>query len=394
MSPPASRRAAAFLVLPAVLALSSTPSPGRAQTTCEPCHGELELLRQHASTLDAARELYAPAEVLAASAHGQEACTSCHEGFAGRFPHADAARTVACATCHEEEATTWEAGIHAEDGNALCADCHGVHDVRTAEELRTPEGDMAVRAACASCHFEPRIPPDDPHADSTSCAGCHEPHRTLPASDHEARIHVTNQGETCGECHEDVARTWADDVHARAVPERSHPGPGEVGPPACTACHGAHGMLTPSTAGFAVAAAERCAGCHEEYAETFADSYHGQATRLGSERTAGCYDCHSAHAIHPASDPRSTVSEERLLETCRTCHPAATAGFTGFQPHADPHDVERYPIVAWSYRLMTALLVGVFGVFGAHTLLWLGRLTLDGLRRPDPSSPRDERRRS
>jgi hypothetical protein len=74
------------------------------------------------------------------------------------------------------------------------------------------------------------------------------------------------------------------------------------------------------------------------------------------------------------------VSEERLLDTCRACHEGATAGFAGFQPHADHRDRARYPHVYWSYHLMTLLLIGVFTVFGVHSALWLGRSALDGLR--------------
>jgi len=354
-----------------------------AQASCERCHAELELLRQHVPTLPDAEKLYAPAALLGTSAHRDQRCVDCHSGFAGRYPHPATASTIGCPRCHEDALAAWQQGIHSEEGNADCAECHGLHDVAPVSDLDTADGRRRLSATCAGCHFEPRLPPTDPHADSTSCVGCHEAHRTLPASDHEARVYVANQGETCGSCHAAVARTWLQDAHATAVPGLTHAGPREVGPPACTACHGAHGMLSPSAPGFTAAATTRCAVCHERYAETFADSYHGQAVRLGSEAVAGCHDCHSAHAVFPASDPRSTVSSERLLETCRACHPDASAGFARFQPHADPHDAGRYPYVAWSYRLMTALLIAVFAVFGAHTALWLARLGWDALRRPD-----------
>jgi len=126
--------------------------------------------------------------------------------------------------------------------------------------------------------------------------------------------------------------------------------------------------------------AGQCSHCHEAYAESFADSYHGQATELGSERVATCHECHGAHDVYPASDPRSSVSEGRLLGTCRGCHPDATEGFALFQPHADHGDRDRYPYAYWAYHLMTALLIGTFTVFGAHTVLWLLRLSFDALR--------------
>lgn len=385
MRPPALTRLVRGLALVALL----TPPPGaRAQTprpSCESCHGELEFLRQHRGTLEEARALLAPAAVLAASAHGAMTCTDCHDGFR-RFPHGDGYTTKSCASCHEQKAAEWREGMHSLDDAAACTDCHGTHDVLTRETLATPEGIRAMRAACSTCHYEPRIPASDPHVDSVSCAGCHEPHATLPAEDDRARTNVLNQGTTCGACHAEEAAAWREDAHARAVPQVATPGgrlsEGMSGTeaPACAGCHGSHGIVRPEATEFRAAMIARCAGCHEHYRESFADSYHGQAATLGSEAVATCHDCHGSHGIYPASDPRSRVSEARLLETCRTCHEQATARFAMFQPHADHNDRARYPYAYWAYHLMTALLVGTFALFGIHTVLWLLRLGIDAIR--------------
>jgi hypothetical protein len=125
---------------------------------------------------------------------------------------------------------------------------------------------------------------------------------------------------------------------------------------------------------------EVCGHCHEHALETFDDSYHGQANALGSVAVASCSDCHGTHGIYGADDPRSMVHEANLVESCGQCHEASRAAFVLYQPHADHNDKENYPLVYWSYRLMTALLVGVFSVFGLHSALWIVRLTLDSLR--------------
>lgn len=393
--PPRVRLLLGLLLGPCLAAPASTRGQAP-RPPCESCHGELELLRQHVPTLDDARAILAPAARLAASAHGDMTCTDCHAGFR-RFPHASSAATAPCASCHEETAARWSLGMHALDGAATCVDCHGTHDVRPTRELGSPAGIRAIREACAGCHYQPGTPPGDPHTDSVSCAACHEPHATLPAEDEHATTHVLRQADTCGGCHEEEAAAWRQDIHGEATPRVSTPGSrvpegaSRAEAPACTACHGAHGVTRPGAGGFATEMIERCAHCHERYRESFADSYHGQAAILGSESVATCHDCHGAHGIHPASDPRSTVSAENLLETCRTCHETATAGFALFQPHADHGDRERYPYVYWSYHLMTALLVGVFVVFGAHTALWLARLGFDALRGGPSSHHRDAR---
>lgn len=273
------------------------PAELRAQTdlTCEACHGELEFLRQHTSTLDQARDIHVPTSVVERSAHTGIACTVCHAGYR-RFPHPEAVTSEACASCHTSQHMAWEGGIHAVDGNAECGSCHGTHDVLTVEQMREPGGVAVLQGACASCHFEPRTPADDPHAVSESCSACHDPHRTLGLGDPEARIHPLNQAATCGACHEAVAIAWSADAHGVALPHLAS-AEGAVSleevdahlePPSCTGCHGSHGMLTPRAPDFPREMAARCSHCHEEYAESFADSYHGQATELGSDQVATC----------------------------------------------------------------------------------------------------------
>ncbi len=79
-----------------------------------------------------------------------------------------------------------------------------------------------------------------------------------------------------------------------------------------------------------------------------------------------------------------------MLETCRQCHPTATANLTGYLAHGDHTDRKNYPRLYWTYVLMTGLLVGVFGFFGVHTLLWLVRTLIVYYR--DPSAFRDSKR--
>jgi cytochrome b subunit of formate dehydrogenase len=121
---------------------------------------------------------------------------------------------------------------------------------------------------------------------------------------------------------------------------------------------------------------QECGVCHAEQAATFFDTFHGKATQLGSSVAAHCYDCHGTHAIHKPSDPRSTLGEAQAVATCRKCHAGATAGFTGYLPHATPHDREHYPWLFWTYVSMSALLVGTMAVALLHSLLWLVRLLL------------------
>ncbi len=59
-------------------------------------------------------------------------------------------------------------------------------------------------------------------------------------------------------------------------------------------------------------------------------------------------------------DPKSKLSRENVVETCKTCHPSANRQFAGYLTHATHHDPVKYPILFWVFWGMTGLLVGTF----------------------------------
>ncbi len=286
---------------------------------CDLCHNELEFLRQHAETLQAARALFVPSAVVRASAHGSRECTECHEGF-DRYPHRADTATSTCAGCHEVEEEAWSRGVHATEAGADCTTCHGVHDVPGAEALAAPGGILKIRQRCASCHQEARAAPQDPHAYSVACSGCHAAHGTRSPEDPASRVHFLAQAETCGVCHDSIAALWSEDAHGAVVLALGKPGGSSIlagrRPPTCTSCHGSHDMHEASDAAFSGEMVLRCAACHERYARSFSDTYHGQASALGLARAATCPDCHTAHRIRKPDDPASTVNRANLATTC------------------------------------------------------------------------------
>jgi hypothetical protein len=75
----------------------------------------------------------------------------------------------------------------------------------------------------------------------------------------------------------------------------------------------------------------------------------------------------------PTDNPKSRLSHENIVETCKTCHAGAHRQFAGYFTHATHHDPDKYPILFWTFWGMTGLLVGTFLLAGLHTLLWLPR---------------------
>jgi hypothetical protein len=88
---------------------------------------------------------------------------------------------------------------------------------------------------------------------------------------------------------------------------------------------------------------------------------------------ATCASCHGSHEILPPSETASTVSPQNRLKTCQKCHAGASPNFANYDPHANRHDRARDPIYYYAALSMDALLIGVFGFFGIHTLLWFVR---------------------
>lgn len=403
----------AGLALAAALSwpVGAAPQAPGSGLRCQLCHGEAELLRQQVDAPERADRLLVAPGTLGGSAHAGMACGECHRGY-DAFPHPEeGGSTASCGSCHSAEDSAWSAGAHAPgagDGGAGsardpgstagCSSCHGVHDVAPAERLAAPAGVRAMNGRCLSCHATSALPPGAPHADSVACHACHRPHRVRHVDTPEAAVAPARQASTCGACHEEVTAVWTEDAHGSAVAGAGGPpasgaeaettGEEEARrPPACTNCHGQHGMTRLASEVDPGREVSRCRDCHEDYADTFGDSYHGQAVSLGSPASASCADCHTGHAIHPASDPRSSVAEANLVETCGDCHPRANASFVQFEPHADPHDREKNPILYWTYNFMTFLLFAVLGVFGLHTLLWIVRIGVGALRGEDVHGP-------
>ena len=135
----------------------------------------------------------------------------------------------------------------------------------------------------------------------------------------------------------------------------------------------AHEISRTDAAGFRLNIMNTCGRCHEKITATYFDTFHGQVSKLGYSKTAKCFDCHGAHDILPVNNPESHVSHENIVKTCQKCHEGVTRKFAGYFTHATHHDPVKYPIMYWTFRGMTGLLVITFFLAGIHTLLWLPR---------------------
>lgn len=350
------------------------------QNTCATCHGAADLWEG-----DRLR-LFVSSEQLAADIHWNNGvnCHDCHGGNPGTFdvPQAHAAQTDGaesnvplfrpslsqqtrspakletqiqiCGNCHRQASETYVASVHG----------HGLK-----------EAGLVVTAVCTDCHGS---------------------HGIYAAADPRSSLHSTNVGATCATCHQYIEERVQQSVHGRdrateeTIDESAATG-AAMPKPGCTDCHQGHDLPHARSAAFRLAEPNRCGHCHAELSSSYTRSLHGKLSELGYVPAAKCADCHGSHDIQPVSKSASALSAVNRRETCAKCHADVTDHFLDFDPHANPSDAQRNPILHRIDAGLTAMLIGVFAVFGLHSLLWLVRSWVHVRRegRPKRLSPGD-----
>jgi cytochrome b subunit of formate dehydrogenase len=211
-----------------------------------------------------------------------------------------------------------------------------------AGEEATPEL-PAGADVCTQCHeaggrqggsVEPGSPPPfdatgllhSPHA-GLACTDCHADvvESELPHAEDLAPV-------ACANCHDEIQQQYDVSLHGRAIAR------GDPLAPRCTTCHGSHAIERPgdpmSRTGV-INVPGLCGQCHHEGSpvqlthaipqdsilENYSESIHGEGLfKKGLVVTAVCTSCHTAHAVLPHTDPKSSISRERIAETCTKCH--------------------------------------------------------------------------
>lgn len=337
--------------------------------------------------------------VLSRTVHAKLSCVDCHVTVA-ETPHDSKLPAVRCGRCHEKAASVYSTSIHGVSHSlgaseaATCSSCHGAHDILPVADHRSPVYKLNLPKTCASCHSNKSLSEeyrlknpevasqyiDSIHGQALlvkglivapSCNDCHGAHDIRRTVDQSSRTHHLRIAQTCGHCHVGIEETYERSIHGKLLADGSRKGP------VCSDCHNAHQIEKPASAHFKSVSDAKCGRCHEDRLVHYRDTYHGKAMALGRPNVAAdvaaCYDCHGHHDVLPVSDPRSRLSPQRIVETCRQCHPGVGPKFTEYKPHANPLDGQNYPLLHKVFLFMTSLLVGVFLFFGAHTLLWLVR---------------------
>ena len=367
---------------------------GMADKDCLECHDNPNIV----ASADG-HSLFVNYDTIKQSRHTNIACSQCHSevNVSKHRPCETIENKVDCSACHAEIGMEYSVSMHGSlaaenDENApTCKECHGTHGTLGRLNPQSPTFSINIPDLCGKCHREGETAAvrytgtekdivnhytESIHGKgliksgltvTATCTDCHTAHKELPHTHPESSINRNNISSTCGSCHHGIEEQFDKSIHSPLVSDTDK----EL--PVCFDCHSAHEIKRADTEGFKLEIMTQCGRCHEEIAETYFDTYHGKVSQLGYTKTAKCYDCHGAHDILPTINPESRLSRENVVETCRTCHPAANRQFAGYLTHATHHDPDKYPFLFWAFWGMTGLLVGTFIIAGAHTLLWLPR---------------------
>jgi predicted CXXCH cytochrome family protein len=274
----------------AMLFLLLLPSSAQTPNTCLDCH----------SALDGAPNVNA--ETYAGNIHTQKGltCASCHggdptsadamsirAGFKGKISRRQIPEL--CGKCHEDAAymrqynpslhtdqlAQYRTSIHGkklvagDEKVAVCTDCHSVHAIRPADDIRSSVNPLNVATTCSHCHAQ---------------ADYMKPYRIQTAQYSE----------------------YNKSVHHEAMAVR-----GDLSAPTCTTCHGNHGAVPPGVTNVK----NVCATCHVFQSQLFENSPHKKAFEAAG--LPGCATCHGNHDIDHPSDKMVSASEGSI---CATCH--------------------------------------------------------------------------
>jgi cytochrome b subunit of formate dehydrogenase len=367
---------------------------GTADRECLKCHEQEDVHKivegqQVSLTIDKV--------VIQDSVHKNTPCVKCHVDVTPGLPRScETVQQVDCSNCHAQIAEDYLESGHGKayfeknPNTPYCTDCHGKHDVQSHLSDQATTYRANIPQLCGDCHgkldHQASIQTEmgdvmvnyssSMHGQgltkkgllpSAVCTDCHSTHFILNHEDDRSSTYYKNIPATCATCHEGIYKDYVKSIHNIENPEV------EERLPNCDDCHSAHQVRDIEQDQFMSEVTHQCGTCHEELSETYTETIHGKAYTLGSLRSAKCSDCHGAHDVREVNDPDSHVGFNRVVETCQECHTEANRKFTGYLTHATHHDKQKYPVLYFTFWAMTSLLIGVFGFFGIHTLLWLPR---------------------
>ncbi|MFC1493420.1 cytochrome c3 family protein, partial [candidate division KSB1 bacterium] len=403
------RKIASNFFIAGIIIFSTGISLAQTNSDCMDCHSDtdLESIRPDGSVVSA----FVDTSIYNSSIHHQIEleCMSCHIDIE-EIPHADDLEAVDCSMCHDDVKEIYDLSLHGyalERGNNNapdCSSCHGTHNIFSSSDTMSTANHFNLPQTCGECHnlYQSRLDPEihaprtveiflgsvhgqnlvDGIEMSASCIDCHDSHALRGPADIESTVNKRNIPQTCSKCHEDIYSEYMNSIHGRALVV------GITDTPVCTDCHGEHTIKSisdPNSPTYILSLSEKiCSDCHEDPGiiekyklpsatlYTYQDSYHGLASRAGSEDVATCVSCHNSHYILPSVNVNSTVHSSKITETCQKCHPNADDSFSRSYTHTSQR-AETNPIDDFVRKFYMTMIFTVIGGMLVHNTIIMSK---------------------
>ncbi len=289
-------------------------------------------------------------EAMKQSLHGKLECVQCHIDIK-ELPHKkEKLKTVNCVTCHQKK----DPVLIRQNSRTVGRGAN--------QRTKTPAFVSNTKNYTLSIHGDPT------KDNNASCSTCHTAHYVFKSDDPRALNYRENSPQMCGECHQKELQNYQKSIHGAAL---KTPWKGDSA--TCADCHSAHDISEAKGLDAHRIVTKNCGNCHEKEVSSYMSTIHGQLAWLGNEKVARCIDCHRGHDTRKIDDPKSKVSQQNQLKTCRECHKDAGDKIVQYHPHGNTSDFEKYPsmYIVGKFMVWVVMLVLIF--FYGHSILWFIR---------------------
>lgn len=228
--------------------------------TCIRCHADSGITERHKIKGEVAKAYLNSVHGRALKETGLNiaaVCVDCHGVHDIRAPGDPKSKVSrpnipeTCRKCHAGIYKQYIQGIHGQEllkGNKdtpVCTDCHGEHTIRSHRDPESRVYPTHVSKTCSHCHDDVILERKyslparrlSTYSDSyhgvalkygdkraANCASCHGTHDIRPSSDPESSINPENLPGTCGKCHPNAGKRFAQGkIHVEATKD-SNPG--------------------------------------------------------------------------------------------------------------------------------------------------------------------------
>ena len=218
-----------------------------------------------------------------------------------------------------------------------------------------------------------------------NCVDCHKNTESYPHKSLEQKVGCnqdchSNDKEGNPYTHEKQVTEFEDSIHTKGKNGKS------ADSPTCVSCHGytsVHNIQKATKTITQIEKISQCIVCHdnkemmirnkveEDAVESYRQSFHYKAVKFGGVSSATCQDCHGVHKIHPKDHKESSISDEKVADTCGNsgCHEGAKLNFAMSGANHLKLRVDKEPILYWEEKMFQILTGGTMAMLVVGIIL-------------------------